>query len=161
MNLETDISLRYWSSEHLSAVNEANSFAELRRIAMEHLQRMPQPIAQVCGPISTGGFGIEKNLEIFEVTIRKLMSQGKTIFNQIPFETPMKELNERSPLNGMRVNQNVLDDFYLDIFKSELIYKLYFVHGWETSYGARWERRKARELGMRINYLPEGFHLIQ
>ena len=161
MNQENNHSFKYWNQGHLEAIKRAQSYAELGEIALEHLIMMPNPITQVCGPISTGGYGsVEKNLEVFDTTIRKLMSNGEIIFNQMPFEWPMQELKKKGRLPGNEANLSVLTGFYLPIFKSGLISRLSFIYGWESSFGARWEHDMTKEFGFEIKYLPRDFHLM-
>lgn len=160
MNYENDFSLRHWRKEYLDAVKNARSYEEMGEIAIEHLREMPQPISQVCGPISTGGHNdVGQNLEVFDATIRKLMLNGENVFNQMPFEWPMQKLRMKSPLSKDETNNALLNRFYLPVFNSGLISRLYFIHGWEDSHGSKWEHGKANELGLGIEYLPKDYHL--
>lgn len=115
---------------------------------------MPKPIGEVCGPITSGGRGsIEKNLAVFSAAIKKLISHGKNIFNQMIFEDNLKKIWE----GGNRDNDTLLQDFYLPIFESGFIKTLYFLPDWQTSYGARWEHAQGKRLGIEIVYLPDDF----
>ncbi len=147
-----------WKQPHLELLDKAENFSELKDIAIEVVKAMPQPIGQVCGPISTGGLGsIEENLKMMDKTILKLNDQQKNIFNQSPFEIPMQSMKTKLGTSLIEANQKLLDDFYLPIFESGHIKTLYFISGWESSHGARWEHEKAKELGIDIVYLPENF----
>jgi len=158
--LGEDVSLRYWNRERLQSVFSADSYKEMANLALNFLRDMPKPIGQVCGPITTGGLGsIELNLDVFNRTIRKLMEWGEVIFNQMPFEYPMQNLRMRSKLPGEETDALLLNEFYLPIFNSGLVKRLYFIRGWESSFGARWEHQKAKELGINRLYLETGFHL--
>jgi len=148
----------HWKSSHLKSLDKADNFVELREIAIEVLNTMPQPIGQVCGPISTGGLGsIKENLKIIDKSIIKLNNQQKNIFNYMPFEIPMQKLKLKTNLSREEANQKLLDDFYLPIFKSGFIKTFYFLPGWESSHGAKWEHEKAKEFGRDIVYLSEEF----
>lgn len=145
---------RYWTAENLSQVKQARSFAELSGIAMEVISRMPQPIGQVCGPISSGGLGsIEANMQKFSETVQQLIAEGKNVFDQIPFENYIFKLIDSG--QGTRSQNELLKEFYLPIFESGLIKTLYFIPGWESFNGATWEHHKARELGIDIVYLTK------
>jgi hypothetical protein len=63
---------QYWTEEDIMAVKEAKDFKDLYKIAEKILKIMPQPVAQVCGPIGTGGLGnVNDNLKAFDETIKK------------------------------------------------------------------------------------------
>lgn len=148
----------YWLPEDLESLGKAQSFSELSKVAMGILKRMPQPVGQVCGPISTGGTGkIEENLKIFDGTISRLIAEGQTIFDQMPFEEHFfRIINEEW---GTRHNNQLLDDFYLPILASGLVKTLYFIPGWESSHGAAWEHDQAQRLGIEIVYLSKALIL--
>ncbi len=142
--------IKYWTEEDFKNLEQAKNFEDLYKIAHTVLDRMPMGIGQVCGPIATGGLGsVELNLKIFDETIRKLQSQGKIIFDQIPFEWPMQEL-KKTVTDGVN---SILEDFYLPIFKSGKVKTLYFIKGWESSRGSNWEHEQAKSLGLDIVYL--------
>lgn len=141
---------KYWTDEDLNAVLEAQSFKDLYAIANRIFSRMEGNIGQVCGPIATGGAGsIEANLEIFNNAILNLQSEGKIIFDQMPFERPMQDLKKKVT-NGANT---ILEDFYLPIFESGKVKTLYFIKGWESSYGSNWEHNQAKRLGIEVVYL--------
>src|SRR3989344_544510 len=138
-------SLRHWRLEHIIQLEDARNYADLGKIAIDVVKGMPQPIGQVCGPISTGGYNsIKENLEYFNKMIERLNGQGHIIFNQMPFEVPMQELRMASQMTREETNRMLLESFYLPLFESGLIKKLYFICGWESSQGSKWEREKAK-----------------
>jgi len=119
---------------------------------------MPKSIAIVCGPISTGGVGnVTDNLKIYENTIFKLSTQNKNIFNQMPFMKAFDIITKKFGNTKEEKNQILLDKFYLPIYESGLITKMYFIHGWESSHGARWERKVAQKNNIIIEDLPKNF----
>jgi len=78
---------QYFNEEHQKRSDIAKTYGGLAPIALDILGSMPNPIGQVCGPLTSGGKGsIEANLKVFDQTIRKLQGNGKIIFNQLPFE---------------------------------------------------------------------------
>lgn len=143
---------QYWTDADFADLATAATYHELFVIAERILQRMPDNLTQVCGPISTGGLGsIEANLTVFDKTIKELQATGRLVFDQMYFEVPMQRLKA----DVSRVaEQNLLDDFYLAIFKTGKISTLYFMPNWESSYGAQWEHRTGEELGLTIEYAP-------
>lgn len=46
----------YWTKEDFKRLETAQTMPELLSVALAILDRMPQPIVLVSGPISTGGF---------------------------------------------------------------------------------------------------------
>lgn len=140
---------QYWKQAEKDALRGATSFKELSSIALVVVARMPKPVGQVCGPISTGGLGsIEKNLLMFDKVVDHLIGQGLTIFDQVPFEDHLFRVIERH--GGTRKGHRLLTDFYLPIFESGHISTLHFIHGWQSSDGSVWERKQAERLGISI-----------
>lgn len=132
----------------------AKTFTDLCQIALRIIQKIPQPIGEVCGPITSGGHGsIEKNLAVFSAAIKKLTDQEKNIFDQVVFEDRMKKIWE----SKNRDNDALLREFYLPIFESGFIKTLYFLSDWQTSTGARWEHEQGKRLNIEIVYLPDDF----
>ena len=130
---------------------EGAIWRDLGDVAIALARRMPQPLGQVCGPISSGGCGsIEENLKRFEHVIYQLTMQGKNMFNQVPFEQPMRRL-----MKDRNAPYQLLNGFYLPLFQSGLIRTMYFLHDWQTSHGARWEHDRAEELHIERVYLAQ------
>ena len=149
----------YWTNEDYEALNRAETFLDVGLVAMHVLNRMPKDVAQLCGPISTGGLGETKaNLELFAKILEKLKKQNVIFFNQLPLEDAIVRI---------RVNQGekydpleLLENIYEPLFKTGKITTTYFIHGWETSLGTRWEHEQSKRRGMTIKYLPENFEEI-
>lgn len=150
---------KHWKPEHFEKLSQINSYEELLRIAIDILQKMPQPISQVCGPLTSGGKGsISANADCFRKTILKLNEQEHNIFDQAPFEKIIQKIRaNQNHLLPEESNQQLLESFYLPLFKSGFIKKLFFIPGWESSHGAKWEHEKAKEFGIEIIYLEEDF----
>ncbi len=145
------ITRQYWTEDDLLKLEQAESYREMFDIALLVLKRMPQPVGQVCGPISTGGRGsLVANLVAFNETIILLQSEGKHIFDQMLFEVPMSKI--KSKIVG-KYDESLLTDFYLPIFESGLVKKFYFLPDWQSSHGANWEHKQAQRLGIEIEYL--------
>lgn len=112
---------------------------------------MPQPVGQVCGPITSGGVGkIDGNLEIFRRAVESLITQGKNIFDQLPFEPHLFRVRESKYHNG---ELQLLEEFYGPILGSKLVKALYFIRGWESSFGASWEHNEGKRHKIKIVYL--------
>lgn len=147
-----------YTPEHISKIEDCKDFADAVKISLNALELMPQPIVQVCGPITSGGKGsVKENIAIIKNAIKKLENEGLSVFNQTQFEKKFAKLREESGLNDDESNKLVLENFYEEIFNRKLIKRFYFVPGWETSTGSRWERERAKKLGIEIVDLPEEF----
>ena len=146
------MSLKYWEQDHYDKLERAITYKDLLIIAESVLNRMPAPVGQVCGPISTGGAGsVEKNLKRFKQAISGLQQQGIEIFDQVPFEAPMQRIKSNREFDNY--DDSLLHDFYLPIFESRLVHKLYFLPDWESSIGASWEHAQALRLELDIEYM--------
>lgn len=142
----------FWLQYHRSRVLIAENFSSLAWVALDILKNMPQPVGQVCGRISSGNRTIEENMKIFQQAIERLCWENY-IFNQLPFETKMQKLIGSRQEKGHP--HDLLEEFYLPIFESGLIKKLFFLRGWESA----WEHEKAKLLGIPIFYLDDDFQI--
>ncbi len=145
---------KYWTKEDWENLEKVESVGDLYLIAMNVISKMPKPFIEVCGPVApNGGLGsVEANLNAFNETIKKLQSEGMIVFDQMPFEEPMQKLKVKLASKGEFLN-NVLSDFYYPIFESGVVSAFYFMPNWQTSFGAKCEHEKAKELGIKIIYL--------
>lgn len=143
--------LKYWKEKDFADLGKAESIRDLYVIADRIIDRMPKPIIQVCGPLSTGGKSIEENLHFFNESIKKLQSDNLCVFDQMPFEPLMHRMILQ--FSKDKYMEDILIDFYLPIFESKKIGKLCFLSGWQLSHGASWEHEQAERLGLSIEYL--------
>lgn len=151
-NLKQD----YWKEQDSLDLKECENFYEVGQIALRVQMRMPDNISQVCGPISTGGYGsVEKNMLAFSKTVEKFLELGENLYNQVPLEDAIFRI--RGILGDKFDRDELLIEIYGPLFNSGRLKKLYFIHGWESSYGARWENDLGKEKGMEIVHLPKGF----
>jgi hypothetical protein len=122
---------------------EADSFEALAEIAAVKL-RGQGPSGVVCGPITTGGTNNQiHNFEIFNATIRGLERVGENIFNQVPYEFGLRRLAHTWESQGNSgYCMPILTVFYARLFETGSITRGWFIPGWRSSFGARWEREK-------------------
>lgn len=55
--------------------------------------------------------------------------------------------------DASRANQYfmpILEDFYLPVLQSGYIKRGWFIHGWESSFGTRWEREQFTKAGIEV-----------
>lgn len=129
----------------------ATSFSDLSNLALVELQSIGRAVI-VCGPITTGGRGsAEENIRAMKAAITHLKDQGHMVFDQFPYESTLWTLKDQWEMAG---NQGycmpILTDFYLPLYQSGLIHRAYFLPGWNSSYGAKWERKELTTLSVEI-----------
>lgn len=136
----------YWTAADFEKLKATRTMSECLAMALEILDRMPQPVVMVSGPISTGGKGtVEENTRAFADAIRLVRVSGKTIFNQLAFEDKFLEFSKQST---MAYFTPILDDFFLPLLKSGKIKQIIFMKDWQSSTGSRWEYVTAGQLGI-------------
>lgn len=117
----------------------------LARGAISEIELMTQPVVQICGPISTGGFGeVEDNLSYLDSVIQASIRDGMSIFDQLAYERRLDHILGDS--HGY--DYPILDSFYAPILSSGKISGLAFLPLWETSTGSRWEHEYAQSIGI-------------
>lgn len=148
---------QHWTQEELDSLHSLTSYAEAKELGMRRLKRLPQPVAQICGPLTTGGRGsFEKNIQMMHEGIQVLVAMGKIVFDQRPFEIPLaKILRARK---SAEYDYGLLNEFYLPLFETGLVKEFHFLPGWESSTGSRWEHEQAIRLNIAIFYMPA--HLL-
>src|SRR3989338_4934806 len=146
----------FWSKDVLESLETCQNFLCLSDKAIRVIEKMqPGPVAQVCGPISTGGLGsIEKNLAVLNNAVKNLKARGLTVFEQHPLEKHIRRLCDAEMFEAYKKgDMRLLEEIYLPIFKSGYIHELHFVPLWNTSIGTAWEHEQAILLGLKIEYL--------
>ena len=144
---------QYYSDQDFVDLLHAKTFAEVYSIAYRVIEHMPEGLVQVCGPISTGGVGsIEGNIDRMDSVIKKLQGEGWNIFDQMYVEGPFQRIRYSPEYEHKDGHGDILNDFYLPLFKSGKIKGLYFMKDWQSSKGAQWEHDKGVELGLEIYY---------
>lgn len=150
--------LSYFDAHDLTELRTAKTFEALRIIAFRVLGRMPRDTCMICGPISTGGISLERNLERFTRAINTLAMCGEHVFTQMPFELPVQRI--RMGRDSYTSGAELLNEFYLPIFQSGKVARLCFLPDWRTSNGAKWEHDRAEELGIERKYFRDDFESI-
>jgi hypothetical protein len=138
----------------LDAYAHIESFDALADAAHEKLLLLGRGTGLVSGPITTGGLGSkDENLLLFGHTIDRLRQTYK-LFDQRPFEHAIHRLRVNWVAAGNAgYCDPILHVFYRRVIHSGLIGYAFFIPGWESSVGARWEHDELRKAGARIEYL--------
>ncbi|MEX0930548.1 MAG: hypothetical protein WDZ79_02595 [Candidatus Paceibacterota bacterium] len=140
--------LKYWTPDDYALLAGANTMTDLADVALRVLRQMPQPTHMVLGPITTGGFEcMHQNSARFRVAIEELDRRGHAVFSQMEFQDKMIDIVPPEPPDGV-YHWEILDDFFAPVFRSGHIHETWYLPGWESSRGTRWEREKTAELGI-------------
>lgn len=152
--------MRYWSEEDLGAVNGAKSFMELGEISIDVASKIPaEVVSQLCGPMTTGGYGFRNNMFIFERAIQIMLSRGYVVFNQLPLQAAMIRLIKELEIKGYP--QAIIDDVYIPLFSSGYIKQGCFLPRWKTSHGTRQERAFLESIGLDIFDIPADWIVVE
>lgn len=132
-----------------TAIAVAKSFHELLEIGMTLAKRLPPPVIQLSGPMTTGGLGtLELNVQFMRTATQSLIDQGHAVFDILVFhDTIMRLLAMR---DDPSYPYELMEIFFRGMFASGHIHAVYFLPGWETSVGSRWERDCVTQLGLAI-----------
>ncbi len=147
---------RFWTGAEKKRLEQADTLSELADIALVILGRMAEEkrkIVQICGPMTTGGFGnLDDNMKLFQYAIDVASDRGLHVFNQLPFQDAMKRIVQWFP--NQPYCQAILDNFYRPIFGSGYVQRTLFLPNWKTSHGASWEYGLVTELGLVVQEYP-------
>ncbi len=150
-----------WKNEDYKSIYRAKNFNDVLQIGLKVAKQFScgLPLAQVCGPISTGGLGnVSDNLWHFHRTIQKLKKEKILVFDQMPVEPIFEAFHkERIEKGETGYTTDILGKFYLPLFQSGLIKRFYFIYDWESSLGAQWEHEQAKRFDIQVHYLPKGY----
>ncbi|MEK7185543.1 MAG: hypothetical protein AAB726_02905 [Patescibacteria group bacterium] len=149
----------FWTPESVAQVRSATSFKEVADVALGILRVMPQPIFQVCGPMSTGGLGCrEKNLAVFFECVEELRNRGFSVFDQIPLQLGFDRLVEEWKKTNEGYCVPILTAVYWRIFRSGFVKTAFFLPDWRTSWGTKWERRVVVRCGLDVCEFPPDWY---
>lgn len=151
----------YWKDRHIFELKQAKTFERVTEIALSVMETMPQELSQLCGPITTGGFGDElKNRKIFNRCVIELRVQKLNPFDQTLLEKAIGPLKIKwKKINGAeKYCKPILNVLYKGIFQSGKIKRTFFLPNWHTSEGSVWERNLIQSLGIEINEFPESWY---
>jgi hypothetical protein len=151
--------LDYYQPVHYRLMGEARSFEVLLPIALDVIRSLPDKATMICGPMTTGGLGnMRANMRRFAIVTDLYAAREPNLFTQLPFEGAMDRIKASTYYRGV---DHLLESFYGELFASGCIRRLCFLPDWESSYGARWEYERARELDLDVRHFGPQFFLEQ
>lgn len=147
---------KHYEPEDFDRLETANSFDELVDIAITILKRIKKDgheAVQICGPMSTGGFGnLKDNFAFFGKAVEKAREHGVVVFDQTHFQHAMQRLSGH--LKDGEYNMDILEVFYKKVFDSKLISRALFLPNWRTSRGSCWERNFLSQHYIKVEDYP-------
>lgn len=146
----------HWTSAHQAAAAAATSLDDLVVVARDILavQAAEQELAIVLGPMTTGGLGsAERNFRAFRAAVAALRATGHNIFDIADFHDYIQPLSTHNPDAGT-YDTAILETFCDGVYGSGHIAAAYFLPGWESSVGARWERDRMPTYGIAVREYP-------
>jgi hypothetical protein len=136
--------------------NDSSAAIETLRVlaqgAIGRLRKLPQPVVRVSGPLTSGGFGYERNLERFIIAQRRLREEGFTVFDYFEDNDDEAAIKELAVDWGM-----VMEHYHLPILETGLISAVYMMPGSETSNGATMERKYFVRQELPVRVIPESW----
>lgn len=155
------ITCPHWEDQHIQRAKSAEDFALLGQLICEVAEKMPKPLFMISGPMTTGGLGsYSKNILLFQHAIDEASKEGVHVFNQTMLEEHLQRLvrNWRLDNPDSEYCNHVLTDVYETLLASGYIQGVYFIPGWDTSRGARWEREAAERFNIAIHDYPDDWY---
>lgn len=127
---------------------EVEALQRLAERELKRVERMPQPVVRVCGPLTCDGpEGYERNAERLAEAEKILQSRGMSVWT---FGEAEEEIYGKGYDHG-----NIFTYFHKPILASGLIKEAYFLPRWNESNGASKERQIAEESHVSIQEFPE------
>lgn len=158
VDLETGEIIVFQTETRRQALENATTLEEVAQIALcatLEIKAQGHQIVQICGPISTGGRGgLEANLHFFKLATHVAVKNGFVVFDLPFFQDPIIRVTHYGKEENGAYLWEILELFFEPIFRSGALSKAFFLPGWQSSIGARWEREKLTELGIPIEEYP-------
>ena len=153
---------RHWTPQnHRDLVSAGSSLSSMRVVALDVLARMGRGVHLISGPLTSGGLGdFESNKRVFVAGIEHLiLEEGLHVFSQMPFEAGMRQFHTvwEQQVGTNKYCWPILHEFYEALFASGRLGTVHFLHGFESSTGARWEYEQCAKFGINTRMLSRQF----
>ena len=188
---DREIKMSYMTKEDAESLALKRTMPEVFAFAIEVLDRMPQPVRWIAGPITSGTRTAKENRLRLRDTIFSYRENGIVAFNYLPFRVRAMQILSREPVEktvwdltkkrssqslvwlsktfhlhwlfGDRffededviLQQRLLEELYLPLFKSGKIRKLLIMPGSEASLNVQGLRSFAIAEDIPIGIIPE------
>ena len=153
--------LEHWTEQDHRLAASCKNVGDLAHLGIALLRELSSKgaIAQLCGPMSTGGLGSRSaNLSVFSQCIHISREQGLLVFNQLPFQGALHQLT--ADFSPEEKATTILECFWRPVFEAQIVSAAYFLPTWDTSRGAIWERKLVQVLPrIQLKDFPEKWYL--
>lgn len=155
--LDTEILPPYhWTEEDWCTIQSICEPSEIYKILIKvaaKLKHHYSPVGFVIGPIMTGGFDSEKNMQVFDAAIQIVRMKGMSILNQLHvIPTLVRYIEEYQSVHGInKYPENIMLELFLPLISNAKFERIFAIEGWETSIGASMEY----DLCVRLGFIPE------
>lgn len=123
-------------------LEKAKTIKDVVQVAKTILYTAHGPLSMVAGPKSKGGkISEELNILAIQNYMEELYEAGENIFNDTIFEESLQRIKDEGEV------YNMLNDFYLPLFESGYIKKMFFMKDWRFSTGATLQQQALIRLG--------------
>ena len=123
-------------------MEKAKTVKNLVEVAKARLHTAHGPLSMVAGPRSKGvKISEELNILAMQEYMEELYQSGENVFNDMVFEEHLQRLKDEGEI------YNLLNDFYLPLFESGYIKKMFFMKDWRFSTGATLQQQALIRLG--------------
>lgn len=142
----------YITDRELADLAIARTVGEVAEIALAVLERMPQPVRWVAGPITSGERTPEENRKRLHRTILQYKEVGAITFNYLPFQRQALKILSRAKLENAQ--ERLRDELYAPIFRSGRIAELRIMPNSDASLNVHWMWGFASAEGIPIKFIP-------
>jgi len=146
------VKMNYLTDDEQAALMVARTMGEIVEIALAVLERMPQPVRWVAGPLTSGRRTAEENRKRLHRTIFHYKEIGATTFNYLPFQRRAMQIASKVQEGG--IQERLRDELYAPIFRSGKIAELRIMPGSDASLNVHWMRGFASAKGIPIRFIP-------
>jgi hypothetical protein len=146
------IKMMYITDRELTDLAVTRTIEEVVEIALAVLERMPQPVRWVAGPITSGERTPEENRRRLHRTILRYKEGGVATFNYLPFQRRAIQILSRAKREN--VQERLRDELYAPIFKSGKIAELRIMPNSDASLNVYWMWGFASAEGIPIRFIP-------
>ncbi len=155
----------YLTDDEKAKLSVARTIGELVEIGLAMLERMPQPVRWVAGPLTSGKRTPQENRRRLNLTIFRSKEVGATTFNYLPFQRRAMQILHQE-LRGCiltrgeerKLQEQLRDELYVPFFESGKITELCIMPDSEESLNVHWMWGFASARHIPRKFIPE--HLV-
>lgn len=152
----------HWTEEDWCTIQSLCEPSEIYKILIRvaaKLKHHYSPVGFVIGPIMTGGFDPEKNMQIFDAAIQIVRMKGVAVLNQLYVIPALIKYSEhyQSIHGDDKYPENIMLELFLPLILNAKFERIFAIEGWENSLGASMEH----ELCLRLGFCPQTIPINQ